>query len=107
MNIWQRLRRVFRQDPPAIEDIFMDRRTLSQKVIDTLVDEHPHTLTNEQLAHRLDANMPSIRRVTLGLYNAGILTRHYTQPFSYFATQALLQQVRAERAAMASAGVLR
>lgn len=77
---------------PFSEEPFMDRRTLTQKVTDALAAEFPSGLSNEQLAHRLDENMPSIRRVTLGLYNAGTITRvEYSPSFEYRATAALRQ----------------
>lgn len=86
----------------------MDKRTLARKVSDLLVDEAPTGLTNEQIAHRLDQHMPSIRRTTLGLYNAGILFRHeYTTGFEYHATTPLIGETRARRlqeAAAASGG---
>lgn len=44
---------------------------LRDRILEALVAEYPETLTNNQLAHRLDANEPSVRRVTNQLANAG------------------------------------
>ena len=45
--------------------------TLKQRIREAIQAEYPETLTNNQLAHRLDANEPSVRRATLELLKAG------------------------------------
>lgn len=47
------------------------RATLRDRVLSALVAEFPGTLTNQQLAHRLDAHEPSVRRATLELNKSG------------------------------------
>ena len=46
--------------------------TLKQRILETLGAELPNgALTNQQLAYRLDANEPSVRRATLELMRRG------------------------------------
>lgn len=55
--------------------------TLKQRILDEITTEYPANITNQQLATRLDANEPSVRRAVRELTRAGFV--HYDRLVDY------------------------
>lgn len=55
--------------------------TLKSRILDAIRAEYPGTLTNQQLASRLDANEPSVRRAVKELETRGDV-RFVSQDYS-------------------------
>ena len=49
------------------------KQTLREQVLQVLTYEYPEHLSNEQIAHRLDAHAASVRRVTRLLREEGLI----------------------------------
>ena len=56
--------------------------TLKQQILDMIRREHPASITNQQLATRLAANEPSVRRVTKQLEDVGLISGYMLNGFN-------------------------
>lgn len=59
------------------------RETLADRVLTVVDNEYPLSLTNRQIADRLQAPEPSVRRATLTLWDQRVLDAAGTCPLTY------------------------